>query len=85
MGRIKVVRKISVRLTEELAEKLSRWESFGFSLSDTVRHAISILPDSPSSLQGTEKSIQKIKSLRKGSLEVKLRDEKDALRALQEW
>ncbi|MBO3842625.1 MAG: hypothetical protein FGF48_09480 [Candidatus Brockarchaeota archaeon] len=61
------------------------WRKFGFTLSDIVRQSIYLLPDSPNSAQKTERGLSRFKAMRKGSFEVKLKDEKDALEALQEW
>jgi len=39
--------KVSVRLNEELFAKLANWKAKGISLSDAVRQALILLPNSP--------------------------------------
>jgi len=83
-------RKVSVRLGEELVEKIEHWRSPGLSTSDVIRLAVSLLPDSPDQLKGSELSHPtkldktKVKFLKK-DVEVKLKDKKEALKTLQEW
>jgi hypothetical protein len=77
--------RISVRIKGELVNKVKAWKKFGFTLSDIVRQAIYLLPDSPSSMHKAEKSSQGVKPLCEESFTVKPKDERDALKALQEW
>jgi len=76
--------KISVRLNGELLKKLQQWKSYGFSLSDTVRQGLALLPPSPIELPTFTSSLA-IKPLSKDQIQLQPRGERDALRALQEW
>lgn len=76
--------KISVRLEGKLVEKLQHWRNYGFSMSDTVRQGLALLPSSPVDLQRPTPSFN-IKPIQKGQIQVETKNERDALRALQEW
>jgi len=78
-------RKISFRISGELAGKIKHWEDSGISLSDTVRLALSLLPYSPDQLQKIELPLAKVNPTRRGVLKIAPKDEKEALRGLQEW
>ena len=78
-------RKISVRISGELADKVNHWEDSGISLSDTVRLALSLLPYSPDQFQKTEHPLTKIKPMRREEFKVETKDEKEALKSLQDW
>jgi hypothetical protein len=78
--------KISVKLTKELAQKLDGWKSFGFRPSDSVRLALSLLPGSPDEMRNESGSAPlRLRPLRSQCPQVELKDEKEALRNLQEW
>ena len=76
--------KISVRLEGELLRKLEQWKSYGFSMSDTVRQGLALLPPSPTELPAFTSSLA-IKPLPKDLVQLQPRGERDALRTLQEW
>lgn len=77
--------KISVRLGEELLQKLTRWRGHGLTLSDVVRLALTLLPESPDQLQKPDSPLIKVKPPRERGLMFQHHDEKEALKALQEW
>jgi hypothetical protein len=86
MVRIKIVAKVSVKLTKELAEKIEQWKGYGFRPSDTVRLALSLLPNSPDEMRNESSQIvRRIKPLQNQQLQIELKDEKVVLKALQEW
>jgi hypothetical protein len=74
--------RICARLTPELLAKMQTWKSYGFHLSDIVRQALALLPSSPDQRVAAP---ARIKSLPKQGLQVELKDERVALKALQEW
>jgi len=79
-------RKISVWVSGELLSKIEGWKAKGFSLSDTVRLGLTFLPNSPEEMQHKPDSIlSRIKPLRKENFRLQLKDEKSALKELQEW
>jgi len=80
------VAKISVKLTKELAEKIDQWKGYGFRPSDTVRLALSLLPDSLREIQNRNSlTASRIKPLQNHNLQIELKDEKVTLKTLQEW
>ena len=79
---VRAENRISVRLTSELLDKIQQWKSYGYHASDIVRHALALLPGSPDQLQTVQ---GKIKPLPDRALQIELKDEKGALKALQEW
>jgi Arc/MetJ-type ribon-helix-helix transcriptional regulator len=74
--------KISVRLTSELLNKMNQWRSCGYHMSDIVRHALALLPASPDQQPTLP---VRIKPMSKQSLQIELKDEKVALKSLQNW
>ena len=80
--------RITVRLTDELHAKIQRWmlknESQGLKVSDIVRQAIALLPESPEETSQVQLSMR-IKPLYDQTLRIEPKDEKVALKALQEW
>lgn len=83
-GRSFMARKISVRLNNELLAKIENWRAKGISLSDTVRQALILLPNSPEEMLQIQTSQIKVKPLRKAEINIEL-NETDALKTLQEW
>jgi Arc/MetJ-type ribon-helix-helix transcriptional regulator len=79
-----VERRITVRLSGELLRKTQNWTGKGISLSDTVRQALALLPNSPEETVYTQPSMQ-IKPLRRVEINIQLKDEARSLKALQEW
>jgi len=78
-------RRISIRIDGELVDKVKRWEDCGLPVSDIVRLSLSLLPYSPDQLQKTELPLAKIKPTGREEFTVAPKDEKEALRGLQEW
>jgi Arc/MetJ-type ribon-helix-helix transcriptional regulator len=79
-------RKVSVWLSGELLSKIEEWRAKGFSLSDTVRLGLTFLPNSPEEMLYKPDALpSKIRPLSKGDFQLQSKDEKEALRALQEW
>ena len=76
--------KISARLQGELLKKLERWNSYGFSLSDTVRQSLALLSASPADLS-ISTPLLAVKPLPRDQIQVQQGSEKDALKRLQEW
>ena len=83
-GRSCMARKISVRLNDELFVKIKNWRAKGISLSDTVRQALILLPNSPDEITQNQ-SLKQIKPLQKAEINIQLKDESEALKTLQEW
>jgi hypothetical protein len=79
------VAKISVKLTKELAQKLDGWKSYGFRPSDSVRLALSLLPNSPEEMRNGCNPTLRIRPLHDPPLQVQSKDEMAALKAMQEW
>jgi len=77
-------KKISVRLNDELFAKIENWRAKGISLSDTVRQALLLLPNLPEEMQQTQSSIH-INPLQTAVISIQMKDENEALKALQEW
>lgn len=77
--------KISVKLTKELAQKLGGWKSYGFRPSDSVRLALSLLPNSPEEIRNGSNPTLRIRPLHNPVLQVESKDETAALKAMQEW
>ena len=77
-----------MRLTDELCAKIQRWmlknQSQGLKVSDIVRQAIALLPESPEETSQIQLSMR-IKPFHNQSLQIELKDERVALKALQEW
>ena len=78
-------RRISIRIDGELVDKVKRWEDCGLPVSDIVRLSLSLLPYSPDQLQKIELPLAKVNPTRRGVLKIAPKDEKEALRGLQEW
>jgi Arc/MetJ-type ribon-helix-helix transcriptional regulator len=79
------VAKLSVKLTKQLAEKVEQWKGYGLRPSDTVRLALSLLPRSPEEIQNQHNpSLLRIRSMPNQNLRIELKDEKAALKMLQE-
>ena len=79
--------RVCVRIKGELAGKVQRWNSEGYLVSEIVRLALSLLPNSPGQLhasQSVDMRTVKVHALHH-DFSVKARDEKSALRALQDW
>jgi hypothetical protein len=61
-------------------------KGYGFRPSDTVRLTLSPLPNSPEEIQNQHDLAQlRITPLCNQNLQIKSKDEKTALKALQEW
>ncbi len=80
-----MAKKISVRLPDELFAKIENWRSKGISLSDTVRQALILLPNSPEEIIQIQSVQTKIKPLQKAEINIQMKDETEALKSLQEW
>jgi len=78
-------RRITVILKEESVENLSKWKKQGLSITDIVRLAFSLLPDSPNQIRKPLPSLKEIKLTKREDLKVKPKDEEEALKTLQEW
>jgi hypothetical protein len=80
--------RITIRLTDELYAKIQHWalksQPQGLKMSDVVRQAIVSLPNSPQDITQVQFSMR-IKPLQNQNLQIELKDEKVALKALQEW
>ena len=78
--------KISVKLTKELVEKIEQWKGYGLRPSDTVRLALSLLPNSPEEMRDSPSpAFNAVRPLRIQNLQIELKDEKIALNVLQDW
>ena len=81
--------RITVRLTDELHDKIqslaAKSRSKGLKMSDIVRQAIVLLPDSPDEISQTQHSSLKIRSLQKVKVNIQMKDETEALKSLQNW
>ncbi len=77
-----MARKISVRLNDELLVKIKNWTSKSISLSDTVRQALILLPNSPEEISILKHAI---KPLPRTGTSIKSRNETEALQILQDW
>ena len=78
-------KRITVRLSGELLTKTQNWTGKGISLSDTVRQALALLPNSPEDAAYAQPSPMQIKPLQRVEINIQLKDEAQALKALQEW
>jgi len=85
MAETETQEKISVRLSGEPLRKLLKWKDTGLSLSDTVRLALTLLPPTPSQLPETSSNRTPIKLNPPHEAASRPVQEKEALRALQEW
>jgi Arc/MetJ-type ribon-helix-helix transcriptional regulator len=80
--------RITVRLPDELLAKIKNYianaPSQGLNVSDIVRQAIDLLPNSPQE-SAQDQELNRIKPLRRVEINFQLKDEAESLKALQEW